>query len=98
MNPWTQQQYGNWNIPYQQGIWQGIPPPATDISKPPPPQPEVQKSEQEVNMGRVSKSDDILTAIKEITQTMQKQQIYFEKRSVNNKGQMTSLVEALIKE
>ena len=40
INPWPQQN-GNWNIPYQQGVWpnaQGIPPPATDISKPPPPQ------------------------------------------------------------
>ena len=56
INPWTQQQYGNWNIPYQQGVWpgvQGIPPPTTDISKPPPLQPEIQKTEQEVNTGRV---------------------------------------------
>ena len=100
INPWSQQ-YGNWNIPYQQGMWpsvQGIPPPATDISKPPPPQPEIQKMEQEVNTTKVTKSDDVLTAIKEITQTMQKQQMYFEKRSVDNEGQMTSLVEALIKE
>ena len=29
---------------------------------------------------------------------MQKQQMYFEKRSVGNEGQMMSLVEALIKE
>ena len=58
----------------------------------------IQKTEQEVNTGRVAKNDDVLTAIKEITQTMQKQQMYFEKRSVDNEGQMTSLVEALIKE
>ena len=74
--------------------------PATDVSKPPPKiDPQQTEEKQTVEETKANPPEtSLLSAIKDITTTMQKQQLFFEERSVGNENQMDRLVNSLINE
>ena len=74
--------------------------PATDVSKPPPKiDPQQTEEKQTVEETKTNQPEiSLLSAIKDITTTMQKQQLFFEERSVGNENQMDRLVNSLISE
>ena len=98
MEPMVGQLYAPPGVPWStQGGTNTIP--ATDVSKPPPKIDPQTEEKQTVDETKISQPEiSLLSAIKDITTTMQKQQLFFEERSVGNENQMDRLVNSLISE
>ena len=99
MEPMVGQLYAPPGVPWNtQGGTSTIP--TTDVSKPPPKiDPQQKEEKQTVEETKIDQPEiSLLSAIKDITTTMQKQQLFFEERSVGNENQMDRLVNSLISE
>ena len=99
MEPMVGQLYAPPGVPWSTQVGTSTIP-ATDVSKPPPKiDPQQTEEKQTVAETKTNQPEILLlSAIKDITTTMQKQQLFFKERSVGNENQMDRLVNSLISE